>query len=103
MLLAAGAHGKGAIDAVHLDIADLEGLQAEAIDAAASGFRATACIHPSQVATIRDAYRPGADAVAWARAVLAAAAGERGVFRFEGQMIDEPVLRHARSLIERAG
>ena len=103
VLLAAGAHGKGAIDAVHLDIADLEGLQDEAIDAAASGFRATACIHPSQVATIRDAYRPGADAVAWARAVLAAAAGERGVFRFEGRMIDEPVLRHARSLIARAG
>lgn len=103
VLLAAGAHGKGAIDAVHLDIADLEGLQDEATDAAASGFRATACIHPSQVATIRDAYRPGADAVAWARAVLAAAAGERGAFRFEGQMIDEPVLRHARSLIERAG
>jgi citrate lyase subunit beta/citryl-CoA lyase len=41
--------------------------------------------------------------VAWARAVLTAADGERGVFRFEGRMIDEPVLQHARSLIERAG
>jgi citrate lyase subunit beta/citryl-CoA lyase len=103
VLLAAGAYERAAIDAVHLDIGDLDGLAAEATDAAASGFRATACIHPSQVATIRAAYRPADDAVAWARAVLTAADGERGVFRFEGRMIDEPVLQHARSLIERAG
>lgn len=103
VLLAAGAYERAAIDAVHLDIADIAGLAAEAEDAAASGFRATACIHPSQVATIREAYRPDAEAVAWARAVLAAAEGERGVFRFDGRMIDEPVLRHARSMIDRAG
>ena len=35
-------------------------------------------------------------------AVLAAAEGERGVFTFEGRMVDEPVLRHARSLLRRA-
>lgn len=101
VLLESGAQGKAAIDAVHIDIDDAEGLQLEAMDAAASGFRATACIHPSQVATIRAAYRPDGDAVAWARAVLAAAATERGVFRFEGRMIDEPVLRHARSVVAR--
>lgn len=103
VLLAAGAYGKAAIDAVHLDIGDLDGLSAEAADAAASGFRATACIHPSQVPAIRAAYRPDDATVAWARAVLAAAEGERGVFRFDGRMIDEPVLRHARSVIERVG
>ncbi|WP_417562723.1 HpcH/HpaI aldolase/citrate lyase family protein [Microbacterium sp.] len=102
VLLAAGAHGKAAIDAVHLDIGDLTGLAREAQDAAASGFAATACIHPSQVAAIRDAYRPDAQTVAWAQAVLAAAEGERGVFAFEGQMVDEPVLRHARAVIARA-
>ena len=101
VLLESGAQGKAAIDAVHIDIDDTEGLQREAVDAAASGFRATACIHPSQVATIRAAYRPGDDAVAWARAVLEAAETERGVFRFQGRMIDEPVLRHARSVVAR--
>src|SRR5664279_3342319 len=50
VLLAAGAYSKAVIDAVHLDIADLEGLGAEARDAAALGFTATACIHPSRVA-----------------------------------------------------
>lgn len=101
-LLAAGSRGKAAIDAVHLDIADVEGLAAEAADAAASGFSATACIHPGQVAVIREAYRPDAASVTWARNVLAAAEGERGVFAFEGRMVDEPVLRHARAVLHRA-
>ncbi|WP_334147951.1 HpcH/HpaI aldolase/citrate lyase family protein [Microbacterium sp.] len=101
VLLEAGAHGKSAIDAVHVDIADTAGLDTEAKDAAASGFAATACIHPSQVAAIRAAYRPDAETLSWARAVLDAAADERGVFRFDGRMIDEPVLRHARSVVSR--
>ncbi|MBD7957935.1 CoA ester lyase [Microbacterium sp. Sa4CUA7] len=103
VLLAAGARGKAAIDAVHLDIADVKGLAREAEDAAASGFAATACIHPSQVAVIREAYRPGEHELAWARDVLAAAEGARGVFTHRGRMVDEPVLRHARMLLHRAG
>lgn len=102
VLLAAGGHGKAAIDAVHLDIGDVRGLRREAVDAAASGFTATACIHPSQVEVVREAYRPDAKQVAWARAVLAAAETERGVFAFQGRMVDEPVLRHARALLRRA-
>jgi citrate lyase subunit beta/citryl-CoA lyase len=102
VLLAAGARGKAAIDAVHLDIADLDGQRAEAEDAAATGFAATACIHPSQVAAVRAAYAPAEADVAWARRVLAAADTEAGVFRFEGRMVDEPVLRHARTLLARA-
>ncbi len=102
MLVAAGAHGKAAIDAVHLDIDDVTGLADEAEDAVASGFAATACIHPSQVDVIRRAYRPDPGAVAWARAVLTAAETERGVFSYDGRMVDEVVLRHARTLVARA-
>ncbi|MFK4805254.1 HpcH/HpaI aldolase/citrate lyase family protein [Microbacterium sp. ZW CA_36] len=102
VLLAAGARGKAAIDAVHLDIDDAKRLGIEAADAAASGFRATACIHPSQVALIRAAYQPDEKTVAWARAVLAAAEHERGVFSYKGRMVDEPVLRHARGVLARA-
>ncbi len=102
VLLAAGARGKAAIDAVHLDIDDVKRLAIEAADAAASGFRATACIHPSQVAVIRAAYRPDEKTVAWARAVLGAAQTERGVFSYDGRMVDEPVLRHARGVLARA-
>ena len=101
VLVESGAHGKAAIDAVHIEIEDTAGLQVEAEDAAASGFAATTCIHPSQVAVIRAAYAPDAATVDWAHAVLAAAESERGVFRFEGRMVDEPVLRHARSVLGR--
>ncbi len=102
VLVAAAAHGKAAIDTVHLNIDDLPGLSDEAQDAAASGFRATACIHPSQVAVIRAAFRPSATQLRTASALLERAAQEPGVFRFEGRMVDEPVLRHARALLERA-
>jgi citrate lyase subunit beta/citryl-CoA lyase len=102
VLLAAGARGKAAIDSVYLDIPDTAGLALEAEDARASGFSATACIHPSQVAMIRDAYRPAAEDVTWATLVLAAAEREHGVFRFDGRMVDEPVLRQARTVLARS-
>jgi citrate lyase subunit beta/citryl-CoA lyase len=102
VLLAAGANHTAAIDSVFLNIPDLDGLRAEATDAAASGFAATACIHPSQVDAIRAGYAPTPTEVADARAVLEAAAAERGVFQFNGRMVDEPVLRHARSVVARA-
>ena len=79
----------------------LAGLAAEAEDAVASGFTATACIHPSQVDTIRTAYAPTEAQLEWARTLLAAAETSRGAFAFEGQMVDEPVLRHARTLLAR--
>ena len=102
VLLAAGANGKAAIDAVYVNIPDVDGLAAEASDAVASGFGATACIHPSQVAVIRAAYLPSDDDVAWARAVLAAAVGEHGAFQLHGQMIDGPILKHAEKVLRRA-
>jgi len=101
ILVAAAAAGKSAVDTVHLDIADLDGLAAEVEDAAASGFAATACIHPSQVAVIRAGYAPTADEVAWAERVLAAAESNPGVFRFEGRMVDGPVLMQARTVLAR--
>ncbi|MGX7681258.1 HpcH/HpaI aldolase/citrate lyase family protein [Jatrophihabitans sp. DSM 45814] len=102
VLLAAAAAKTAAIDAVYLDIADLDGLAAEAADSVASGFAAKACIHPTQVAVVRDAYRPAADLVDWARRVLSAAETAPGVFTFDGLMVDEPVLRQARAIISRS-
>lgn len=101
VLLAAGAAGRAAIDAVYVDIAHTEGLAVEADDAVASGFAAKACIHPNQVAVIRGAFAPTDNEVERARALLAAAECERGVFAYEGRMVDEPILRHARSIVAR--
>lgn len=103
VLLAARAHGKSAIDSVFLDIKNTEALSAEVADAAASGFSATACIHPSQVETIRAAYLPSDEDVRLAQAIIAAAAEQPGVFTFKGRMVDEPVIRHAAETLRRAG
>lgn len=103
VLLAAGAYRRFALDAVHVNIPDLEGLRVEAEDAAASGFSATVCIHPTQLPVVRAAYRPAEAELAWARRVLAAARSAPGVFALEGRMVDEPVLRQARRMVERAG
>jgi citrate lyase subunit beta / citryl-CoA lyase len=102
VLLAAGAHGRAAIDSVYLDLADLDGLRTEAADAAASGFAAKACIHPTQVEPVRAAFRPTAAELDWAARVLAAAETSAGVFAFEGRMVDQPILSQARRLL-RAG
>ncbi|MFW0775641.1 HpcH/HpaI aldolase/citrate lyase family protein [Paenarthrobacter nitroguajacolicus] len=104
VLLAAKAAGKEAIDSVYVNIPDLEGLLAESGDAVSSGFGAKACIHPNQVAVVREAYAPTPEAIAQANELLeAAAAAGTGVFQFNGKMIDGPILKHAEATLRRAG
>ncbi len=98
-LLAAKAYGRMALDSVYLDIKDLAGLRAETDDAVAVGFDAKVAIHPTQVAVIRAGYAPTEQQTAWARRVLDAARSERGVFQFDGQMVDMPVLRRAERIV----
>jgi citrate lyase subunit beta/citryl-CoA lyase len=104
VLLAARALGKEAVDAVYTNIPDLAGLAIEAADAVASGFGSKACIHPSQAAVVRGAYAPSEAEVSAAAALLqAAGAAGQGVFQYQGQMIDGPILKHAEAVIRRAG
>ena len=100
--LAAAAFGRAALDSVHVDISDDDGLRSEALDAAALGYAATVCIHPGQVQTIRDAYRPSDEQIDWARRLLAAASEDGGAFSFEGQMVDAPLFRQAEAIARRA-
>lgn len=98
-LLAAKAFGKLALDSVYLNIKNLDGLRAEVDDAVAVGFDAKVAIHPTQVAVIRSGYAPTEKEIAWARAVLDAATRERGVFQYDGLMVDMPVLRRAERIV----
>ena len=77
-------------------------IAAETDDAVNIGFDAKVAIHPKQVAVIRDAYAPTDEQVAWAEGLLAAAEGERGVFTYEGQMVDGPVFKQAQQILRRA-
>lgn len=107
VLVAAAGAGKAAIDAVHLDIGDLDGVRAEASDAVAVGFAATMCIHPSHADVVRAAYAPSEAEVTAAREVVeaarrAASAGA-GVLTVGGRMVDAPLVRHAEAVLRRAG
>ncbi|MEQ3554002.1 CoA ester lyase [Pseudonocardia nematodicida] len=103
ILYAARAAGRAPVDTVLVDIDDLDTLAADSADAAADGYVAKACIHPSQAETVRHAFRPDDRAVAWAREVVDEAAARPGVFRLRGQMIDAPVVAYAREVLRRAG
>lgn len=102
-LMAAKAHGLLAIDAVYMNIPDLDGLRAECEDAVAVGFDATVAIHPDQVAVIRAAYRPSEESVDWARRLLSHVGDDRGVTTFEGRMVDGPIYAQAERILRRAG
>ena len=100
-LIAAAAAGVPAIDAVFTRHADLDGLKAEAEEAARDGFAGKLAIHPAQVGPIEAAFEPTADALAHARRVVAAfeAAPEAGAVSLDGEMIDRPHLLAARRLL----
>ncbi len=105
--IAAFAAGVDALDTVYTDIADLEGLRRECEEGVAMGFSGKISIHPSQIAVINEVFTPSKDALAEARALVAAFAehAARGAyaFRFKGQMVDAPHLMRAKKLIARAG
>ena len=98
VLLAAAAYGRPAIDSVYVAIDDLDGLRAESEDAAACGFALKACIHPRQVAVVRQAFQPDEAQVRWARRVLEAAS-DGGATSVDGQMIDAPLVRQAEAVL----
>lgn len=103
VLLSAKSFCRIALDSVYLDLTDLDGLREETLDALAVGFDVKVAIHPRQVPVIREAYAPSEEEIGWARRVLAAVTNRRGVFAFEGRMIDAPLVRHAEAILHRTG
>ncbi len=68
------------------------------------GFGGKLCIHPKQVAGVRAGFTPGADELAWAQRVLAAAGSSAGAaVQVDGKMVDKPVLTRAQNILRDAG
>ena len=101
VLLQAAAAGIPPVDTVFLDVADTAGLAEEADEAAATGFVAKTCIHPSQVPVVRQAFRPSDSEIEWANRVVSASSGD-AVFLLDGRMIDAPLIAQARQILRRA-
>jgi len=104
-LLAAAACEVPAIDTLHADYRDGEGLAAACAAARHAGFSGKIAIHPDQVPIVNAGFSPQPDELAHARKVVAAfaAAPGTGTVGLDGRMLDRPHLVAARRLLTSAG
>jgi citrate lyase subunit beta/citryl-CoA lyase len=104
VVLAARAAGlPSPLASAFVNVADADGLAADSAAQRALGFLGRSCIHPAQVATVREAFRPAAADVEWATAVLASAVtmsddGTGVATLADGSFIDAPVIRQAQTI-----
>lgn len=105
VLLTAHAAGMAAIDTLHADFRDEDGLRRVAKESYQDGFSGMLAIHPAQVPIINAAFTPSDEELAEAQAIVDAFAASPGVgaVQLDGRMIDQPHLDQARKLLARAG
>ncbi|MGH8254464.1 MAG: HpcH/HpaI aldolase/citrate lyase family protein [Steroidobacteraceae bacterium] len=103
-LFGAGAAGVAAIDTLHADFRDHDGLRASCERARRDGFTGKLAIHPDQVAIINECFAPSAAELAQARRIVELFAAHPGAaaLSFDGRMVDIPHLRLAEKTLARA-
>jgi citrate lyase beta subunit len=93
-------------DGVFPDTRDDAGLAAQIARARSMGFGGKACIHPRQVDAVNQGFGSTDEDVAWARSALEAferaEASGSGVASLDGEMVDLPVVLHARRILDLA-
>ena len=104
--IAARAARVPALDTPFFRFRDIEGLRRDAMRARGMGFRGKFAIHPAQVQPIAEAFAPTEGELGNARRVVEAfelAEREgRASTSLDGMVIDVPVVRRARALLETA-
>jgi (S)-citramalyl-CoA lyase len=99
-LLACAGAGVGSIDVPHLGLEDPAGLIAETRAAKALGFTGKAAIHPAQIEPMRTVFCPTAAELAEAQeAERAFSAAGGAAVRFQGRVLDLPIMRRYRRLL----
>jgi citrate lyase subunit beta-like protein len=95
-----------AIDMVYIDFRDSEGLRAEAEQGAGWGFNGKQVIHPNQVPVVQEAFTPSAEEISYAKRVVETFESSqregKGAYALDGKMIDMPLLKNARKVLDRA-
>lgn len=100
-VLACAEAGVPAIDVPWIRLDDPAGLEAETRKAKTLGFAAKAAIHPAQIAPIHSVMRPTPEEIEEARAAEIAFAEAGGAaVRFRGRMLEAPVMRRYRRILE---
>lgn len=91
------------LDGVTVAVQDGDAIAADCRHALSLGMGGKLLIHPAQIAPARQAFEPSEQALAWAQGVRAAAAASTGgAIRFEGAMVDAPVIKRAEQILRRA-
>ena len=106
VLNASRAAGVQPLGSVYTDIQDQEGLARYAKDFRKLGFEGLACVHPSQVPVINEAFSPTPREVAQAQRIVdafeEAAATGAGAISVDGKLVDLPVVELNRGVLKRA-
>jgi len=106
VVTACAAFDLQAIDIVTIDFKNLETLRRDAEFGALLGFSGKQVIHPVQVEPVQAAFTPSDQTIAYARRVVEAFEANqeagKGAFELGGRMIDMPLLKNARKVLERA-
>jgi citrate lyase subunit beta/citryl-CoA lyase len=104
-LFGAAAAEVAATETVFVDFRNLAGLRRDTEEAKRDGFTGRLAIHPAQVAVINEVFTPTPEAIAHARAIVAAfgSATGTGVVAIDGVMYDRPHLVRAQRLLANVG
>lgn len=104
LVACARAAGIPPLDSVYSDVEDLDGLYKACISSRSLGFEGRGAIHPNQIEIIHKAFTPTEAEIKWARRVVevaeAAESVGRGTVLVDGKMVDPPVVRRARRILE---
>jgi len=107
LLMAAKANDLEAIDGPFMGIAPDPPMRAAVAHGRKLGFDGKWVIHPSQIALVNEAFSPTASEVEQAQRVVealerAATSGGAGAVALDGKLLDKPIERAARRVLERA-
>ena len=105
-VLAARAAGKLAIDGVHMDINDTEGLKADCWLGKEFGFDGKSLIHPNQIDVCNQVFSPSAAEIDYARRVVQvwdeAMREGKSVAMLDGKLIEYLHVHEANALLKMA-
>jgi citrate lyase subunit beta-like protein len=106
VVVACAANDLQAIDIVTIDYKDLDALRIESEFGAQLGYSGKQIIHPAQVEPVQTAFTPNDETIAYAKRIVetfkASQKEGKGAYSLDGKMIDMPLVKNARKVLERA-